>query len=530
MLKYNNTHIFTGYLKQLLSTFNLPACRIYTREFARYREQHGKEDPRILESFDSINENRLAVRINYLKDNELCTYFWDHSNKQGYDKATWIQNNELYYDSDKTVHGLTRNLNSPGISYDTKTHEYLGDYLRFLRDYHNVDLMSLYNCFNDKIYNNIDFSFTVNPGVVPEQHIKAVFNAQDPNYRIYAIPVKLFSKYTIAIDCDQGLEMFCGLYNTNLDMSGKSEDFAVRTYLKVKKAFFNQPFLYDKLAITNWPATQDFMLDAYDNRIVRADKFTRWDIANREKDLRLIIKVPISCRSTITILEGDYRTFNDSKYLPIGHKADGTTVIPNSISTDASTDVIVKTTWEYVQNHSALNFNSARITSDPASNKGDGIDLNSYSFKPISKLQLLAFNTGESYPFADRLIEYLSGSAITSIDEIPDNIKRAQQVMNDNHYYFKINGLWEPKMQNILYDYMINSGPIVVNGGKLVDRRQGYHQRLGHASKSTLYDVLGYVDRDAEKLYASWKPNGANAAVDNSIQNVDIYDKLYDIQ
>ena len=104
---------------------------------------------------------------------------------------------------------------------------------------------------------------------------------------------------------------------------------------------------------------------------------------------------------------------------------------------------------------------------------GDGIDLNDYTFKPISRLQLLAINTGESHPFADRLIEYLGGSAITSIDEIPDNIKRIQRVMKENKNYFKIEGLWEDKMQNILYDYMVCSGPIVVNGGLLEDKRQG---------------------------------------------------------
>jgi hypothetical protein len=175
---------------------------------------------------------------------------------------------------------------------------------------------------------------------------------------------------------------------------------------------------------------------------------------------------------------------------------------------------------------------------------------------PISRLQLLALNTGESYPFADRLVEYLSGSAITPIDDIPDNIKRAQRVMNQNNNYFKIDGLWENKMQKILYDYAMNSGPIEVitigddeeidpdNFGKQIqkpkeytyktkkvikDTHTGYHKRLGHANKSLLFDVLGYVDKDIEKFYASWKKVDSDAQVNNTIQNVDIYDGLYDI-
>lgn len=489
MLKYNNNHIFTGYLKQFLSSFNLPTCKIYTQEFAKHLEQYGTEDPRVLESFDTLNKDRLAVRINYLKNDEPHYYF---SVKPSLDRTnlTWKQSSEAFYSSDKTVHGLTRTLNSPGGHYDTVTHEYLGEYLRFLRDYHNINLMSLYNCFNDKIYNNVYFNFELNPST----KARAIFDSQDSSYRIYAIPVKLFSEYTIAIDCDRGIELFCGFYSISTNVSKKAQQLAVKTYVKIGKAMFSQPFVYNKLT---WPAADDFDSDGN----IRTDTCTRWDVANREKDLKLFIKVPTSCKSSITILEGDYRTFNDVKYAPIGGKL------------------------TYLQNHSVLNFNA----------KGDGVDLNDYAFKPISKLQLLAFNTGESYPFADRLIEYLSGSVITPIDEIPDNIKRAQRVMEQNKNYFKIEGLWENKIQNILYDYLMNSGPIKVESDKetnkpiLVDKRTGLHPRLGHANKSTLYDVLGYVDKDAEKWYASWKKVDGTATVDDNIQNVDIYNGLYDI-
>lgn len=522
MFKYNNNHIFTGYLKQLLSSFSLPACKVYTQEFAKYLKQHGQEDPRVLRSFDQIPESRPAARVSYLKNNELYQYFCTPTAAEanlGLNNAHWRKSVGIYYSPDKNIPGLTRHLDSPGINYDTKTHEYLGDYLRFIRDYYNINLMSLYNCFTDKIYNNVYFSFTLNPKATKNSQVKVLFNAQSPAYRLYALPVKLFAEYTIAIDCDQGIEMFCGLYNTNLDMSEQAEDLAARTYQRVHKARFNRPFLYTKLNADNWSVETDINEAG---TALRKDAFTRWDLTMREKDLKLFIKVPVSCKSSITILEGDYRDFNDHKYEP------------------------TEGTWKYQNNHCVLNFNT----------KTDKIDLNNYAFKPISQLQLLAFNTGESYPFATRLVEYLSGSVSTSMEEIPDNIKRIQKVMRNNGHYSQIEGLWENKIQNILYDYTMCSGPVKIvtvcadpnsvhfdkELGKevpennyqgptkqvLKDLREGYYYTLGHSSKSTLFDILGYADKDVEKWYSSWKKTKDNKLLSTSLQNIDIYDGLYD--
>jgi hypothetical protein len=46
---------------------------------------------------------------------------------------------------------------------------------------------------------------------------------------------------------------------------------------------------------------------------------------------------------------------------------------------------------------------------------------------------------------------------------------------------------------------------------------------------NTDHDLLGYVDKDTEKLYASWKRENGRAVVKDTIQNVDVYDGLYDI-
>ena len=44
-------------------------------------------------------------------------------------------------------------------------------------------------------------------------------------------------------------------------------------------------------------------------------------------------------------------------------------------------------------------------------------------------------------------------------------------------------------------------------------------------------DILGYVDRDAEKWYASWSINKDDGKVymKENIQNVDIYKGLFDL-
>jgi hypothetical protein len=339
-------------------------------------------------------------------------------------------------------------------------------------------------------------------------------NSSDPNYRIYAIPVKLFANYTIAIDCPQEIELFCGFYGTRLETGNRGRDLITKTYKKIQKTTFSRPFLYDCLDVKYWNRALDTL------NLTDPSRISRWDILNREQDLKLFLKVPTACKSSITILEGDFRNFNDCKYGPV---------------TD-SEDTTNKTSWKYSQNTYKLNFKDI---------EGNLIlpDLNERPFKPICKLQLLLLNTGESYPFADRLVEYLTGSAITPIDEIVDNIKRAQNVIRKNGYSCKIDGIWEPKLQKIIYDYVMNSGPIKAtvdkdNKATLVDLHKGSHSQVGHQSNNLLFDILGYVDKDAEKWYATWQlkahntPTGKTKLVSvptDTIQNTDIYAGLYDI-
>ena len=49
MFKFNSEHILTGYIKQLLASFNLPKYRVYTRKNAEYFKNY-KEEHFIVES------------------------------------------------------------------------------------------------------------------------------------------------------------------------------------------------------------------------------------------------------------------------------------------------------------------------------------------------------------------------------------------------------------------------------------------------------------------------------------------------
>jgi hypothetical protein len=108
-----------------------------------------------------------------------------------------------------------------------------------------------------------------------------------------------------------------------------------------------------------------------------------------------------------------------------------------------------------------------------------------------------------------------------------DNIRRVQKVMNNNGNYFKMEGVWENKIQKIAYDYMMNTGPLELDDGHIVDFYRGVHPKL---RKSAQYDLLGYIDRDVEKQYASWSAINNKASIQDTIQNVDIYNGLYNLE
>ena len=487
MFKFNDTNILTGYIKEMLASFNLPSYKVYTRQQREHFEETGEELNVIASQEASKVQAKHPCFVSYIKDGSVQQYV---KNKEG-NSYTWkvIADPYLY---NIFVPNETKNYVIKNNIYDYYTHEYLGEYLRFIRDFHNVDLMPLYNCFSDHICNNIELTWNVvtdsteNAGATGEATSGATtvpseteegtteadttttetteikksisFNGNDPEYKIYMLPVKLFQKYTIAIDCQQEYELCCGIYGKYLDTRENFSKIPEKTYKKVIGQF-SKPILYDlaELLPSKLATGSDEAKEQWEETMM-------W-LAKNEGDLKLFIKLPASNNSSITVLEGDYRSWNDSQGVGVNK----------------------------TQNKTVLNFEA----SDEC--------LSNSNLKLITPLQLLKFNTGKSYPFADRLVEYLLGNAITPLDEIADNIKRVQTIALKNGQINKADGIWTDKLQKILYNFM-NSEELI-QGNK----------------KETNHDILGYADKDVENAYyAKIKMTNEVETIETLLQ-VDLY-------
>ena len=89
MRTFNNSDLFTGYLKQLLHNFNLPKIKVYTKQHERYLENYGEESPEILGTIEATPDSKVKTSYTeeelqllhknvryfpYLKDGEIQEY------------------------------------------------------------------------------------------------------------------------------------------------------------------------------------------------------------------------------------------------------------------------------------------------------------------------------------------------------------------------------------------------------------------------------------------------------------------------
>ena len=293
---FDSTGIVSGYIKQLLAAANIPKYNVYLQEHAEYFQKYGKERYDIIES----SLDGVPVHVPYIKEGKLQEFIngvWRPVGTIYNDTPDHFH----YYDPDSFTLNKTRKFLIRNNVYDSYTHKYLGDYLRYKRDLEGINLMPLYNCFCNELCTDLSLTVNIN------SKTKTVFSSNDPLYKVYKVPIKLFQQYTVAIDSDFPVEIVSAVHGRTLEKSSLFEMLHKQTYAGYSAMHFSRPELYDPFKIFRQLDKVTSSEAAYYKTIIQR-------VAIREADLCMLIKVPISCESTITILEGNYTHWNNKTF------------------------------------------------------------------------------------------------------------------------------------------------------------------------------------------------------------------------
>ena len=353
MIKFNSTNIVVGEIKELLKSFNLPSYKVLV----------DNEPVSIFKGFNYIYNDMILV-ANVDKD---------FNDGFIYNSSDFVNRGTYFFGQD--ILNITHNLVIKNVNYDYLTHNRLGNYLRFIRDYKGINLMSMYNCYNGQSANNIDISVLDN-----DNKPIFTFDTTDVSYKLLTIPVKYRKKYSFYVDCPTNLEIVACFYLNNNQLNDLvvgttskvlESHLYPNTHMKINGTRFNTPFVYDKL----------------ENLLFNLSGDIKKTFAQKELELTLLLKLPKDNNSSVVVLEGDYSQDVTQRCLT-----------SNTFSSHT----------QYIYNYENINKYISNFD------------------KYQSYKQLTYLNDNNSYPFSIRLLEYLIGNVITPIDEITLDTKRVE--------------------------------------------------------------------------------------------------------
>lgn len=404
--EFNTTTITGKFIKQLVATTPVPIVSIWepgqfvvadlcyvSKDYILRARHNGNPD-----SYDDVWEDNATHSEDYYFDKiEPYVFGRDYSN-------------------------ITTKYISNSVDYDATTHYYLGEYLRTLKAIYGIDLLPFYNCFSGRYLNSITFSQTA-----PSKSSYEVKSVADSGYKVALVPAKYGKTYTIGLNNPCRTEIvpcfFSGTKLLSQSTNALKQSIDGDLYKAVYNTDVTKPFTY---TTPSWKS------------IITASDVP---IGQFEHDFAILIKIPSSISTAITVVEGDVlNTF------------DGVNTASN----------------QYVKSVVRNFYPEGAVEK--------------YSTQFLSPLSLFQYSDSKSSAFSNRLVEYLLLNVISSADEITDNIKRVQETVSKlpySHYAVKgaTPGVWSQELQEFIYNFVINN------------------------SKATLpLDRNGFVDKDTEGI------------------------------
>ena len=317
--------------------------------------------------------------------------------------------------------------------------------------------MQMYNCFTNESPVNLDVSYEFNYEDDVTKYGTVTLDSTDKNYQIFMVPIKYNKVYTIGLDCPSVVTLFTCNYE-NKDLLDVKYSYSATTVSGTK---FDKPFLFE------------------------APKATSAEMLNMESTLKLMIKIPFDCKSSIVVLEGDFRR---------------------------GCDLYVSQKGFTSKSCLACTYNDTTPFAYYSEYDSEGNPILdgkiSYTNYFVSRPQLLYLNTGEKYLLADRLLEYLSRAVIDCNEDIYENVRLVQKEISRTDFISNYRtivdsesekpvvvkykpeqlGKWDDTMRYSLYDYISKS----------------HNTPNKYTIVNTYFDMLGYYDKDIEStLYHS---------------------------
>lgn len=311
-------------------------------------------------------------------------------------KESMIDRAEYYviraYDWGTLYNKYSRNYTPNSNYYDNGVHEYLGEFLRSLRDVKGIDLMPFYNMYS----NNYISNYNINQDGIEEYY--------NNTYKILKVHARFNKKYTIAIDCPSEVWICPAFFVNNTPIFISSSDGRYNVDLSSRlNSYGNYAKNYSSLSFVN-PVLYEI------GNVKTTSTYSEEEdcayFKQYERNLVLLIQLPIDNISSVVILEGDYTNTESSKVI--------------------SNDEI----WRLHET-----------------------ELNKVL---CSNLSLLQFSTKENYVYSDRIIEYLLWNVITSQETISNNVEYIQNLSVNLDPSQYIPGVWNNYTRSKMFNFSLN--------------------------------------------------------------------------
>lgn len=421
-------------------------------------------------SYDSVSDGDYAFKdVTYIYKNHIIKV-----TKSGVVGSGAEFYNLCTYKFNERISKVTENYISRYNYYDSETHYQLGRYLRLYRDCTGVDLMPFYNCYSGKIVSDVYLGDHNEVRFVGDNK----FTTNTSEYKIILVPIRFNKEYTICIDSYSKVRMkpiFYGSFGIDVNTPFPENDMFGNTETDYQSMSFKEPKLY-KLDLNSITYTYN----ESENYLTDTDKT---NLMSYEKNLYLLIQLPINNKSSILVQEGNYTnvtrhydlfdTITDESTVVSGERYiyKGCTVL----ITDTTVGSTIKTGAKY---KTVSGSNLSRVYNEEFIDKLTNNELNNIL---LSDLQLQRLSTGESYAFSTRLIEYLLDNVITSEDQFDGDIRRVQKVLREDDMLISTGyqGVWDRSIRSALFRKYISSG-------KTTGRSR------------SINDINGFVDKDVE--------------------------------